>query len=121
MLKKDDIKKDETYWFSLAYFKHSAGQLSKTHKLVKPIKVKVEFRNNDVYFTDVRNNQRVSHPQYYCFQSYNENLENYFGNCIFLTEDEAWENFYKQVKKEIERLDDICDKRRTTYMSFLIK
>lgn len=86
MLKKEDVKNDVDYWFSSAYFKHSSGQLSKTHRIIKPRKVKIEFRNNDVYLSDSVTNQRINHPLYYCFQSYNTVIDNYFGNFVFETE-----------------------------------
>ena len=121
MLKKEDVKKDGEYWFSLAYFKHSSGQFAKTHKLVKPLKVKIEFRNNDVYFQNVKTSSRISHPQYYCFTCYSTASENYFGNFVFETEEEAWKNFYHQVNREIERIDDIYAKKKTLYTSFLVK
>ena len=121
MLKKEDVKNDVDYWFSSAYFKHSSGQFSKTHRVIKPRKVKIEFRNNDVYLSDSVTNQRINHPLYYCFQSYNTVTDNYFGNFVFETEKEAWDNFYYQINKEIERIDDIYEKKRSLYTSFLIK
>lgn len=121
MLNKENVKKDGEYWFSLACFKHSTGQLSKSHTLVKPKKVKIEFRNNDVYLTDVKTKNRICHPQYYCFQSYNNTTENYFGNFVFETESEAWNNFYQSINREIERIDDLHAKKKTLYSSFLIK
>lgn len=120
MLKKEDIKTDETYWYCLAWFKHSNGQLSRSHRIVKPIQVKLEIRNNDVYILNASTGSRISHPQYYCYQHHNSGCENYFGNFVYLTEHEAWDSFYEQVNKEISRMDDIYAKRRSVYTSFLV-
>ena len=119
MLKKEDIKLEETYWYCLAWFKYTNGQLSRSHRIVKPIQVKLETKHNDVFIVNM-SGTRLSHPQYYAYQSNNPSCDNYFGNFVFKTEQEAWDSFYNTINKEINRIDDICNKRKSIYTSLLI-
>lgn len=122
MLKKEDIKNGTVYWYCLAYFKHSSGQLSKTHRLQKPMKVNLEpYGSNEIRIINSETKVRITHPNYYSFSCFNSTAENYFGNFIFVSEEEAWEYYYKQINKEIERIDDLVEKRKSLYTSFLIK
>ena len=119
-----NLKENTTYWFSMAFFKHAANQLSKSHRLVKPTKVTVERRgsgSSEVFIKKEGTNVQMYHPSFYSFQIRDENLGNYVGNFVFETEEEAWKNYYAQVQKELERMEEVYQKRKSVISSFLVK
>ena len=119
-----NLKENTTYWFSMAFFKHAANQLSKSHRLVKPTKVTVDRRSSgssEVFIKKEGTNVQMYHPSFYSYQIQNENLGNYVGNFVFETEEEAWENYYTQVQKELERMEEVYQKRKSVISSFLVK
>ena len=64
----DDIKNDQEYWYSCVYFKHSTGQLSKSIRETKPLKVKIK-RNGENYVQIINSatGSCISHPSYISF------------------------------------------------------
>lgn len=116
----DDIKSDQEYWYSCAYFKHSIGQLSKSFRETKPLKVKIK-RNGENYAQIINSatGSCICHPSYMSFNTRWEGSETYFLNYIFETEKEAWDSYYSQIQAEIERTKDLCEKRVAIFSNLL--
>ena len=117
---KGNIDQQKEYYFSCVWFKKSRDQIAKYIREVPPKKVKVSINKNSVTITDVSTGTKCVHPGHYYFSTA-EYQENYYGNFIFDTVEDAWYDYYKSLENEIIRTQDICDKKISQYKRYLIK
>ena len=117
---KGSVDQRKEYYFSCVWFKKSRDQIAKYIREVPPKKVKVSINKNSVTIIDVSTGIKHIHPGLYYFSTA-EYQENYYGNFIFDTIEDAWYDYYKSLENEIIRTQDICDKKISQYKRYLIK